>query len=170
MTASYGTPYDFIAFLAIFIHYYLTFISELLYLFQTFTDCIFNQYWYVKIPDETASYGMPLNFMTFFVNFAQNCWIFMSKLLYLHQTFMNYVFDVNMKKKITIKCQMWLQVIERSLILLRSLDIFIHYWRPFISEVLYLHQTFTDCMSIQYKYSDMLTCQMLLQVMEGSLV
>ena len=57
------------------------------------------------------------------------------------------------------KCQMWLQVMEHPLILLRFLGIFIHYWQPFMSEVLYLHQTFTDCMSNQYTHFDMLTCQ-----------
>ena len=30
-------------------------------------DCISNQYWYVKMPDVTANYGMPLNFITFFL-------------------------------------------------------------------------------------------------------
>ena len=58
------------------------------------------------------------------------------------------------------KSQMWLQALQRHLILLRFLGIFIHYWRPFMSEVLYLHQTFTDCMSRQYTHFDMLTYQM----------
>ena len=40
-------------------------------------------------------------------------------------------------------CRMWLQVMEH-------IDIFIHYWGPFMSEVFYLHQTFTDCMSVGY--------------------
>ena len=40
----------------------------------------------------TASYGKPLNFITFFANFAR---IFMFEVLYLHQTFINYVFDAN---------------------------------------------------------------------------
>ena len=31
--------------------------SEVLYLHQNFTDCISNQYRYVKMPDVTASYG-----------------------------------------------------------------------------------------------------------------
>ena len=43
-------------------------------------------------------------------------------------------------------------------------------WRPFISEILYLHQTFTDCISNQYTHFDMLTYQMKLQVTDGSLV
>ena len=39
----------------------------------------------------------------------------------------------------------------------------------FISEVMYLHQTFTDYMSNQYTHSDSSTYQMLLQVMERHL-
>ena len=34
------------------------------------------------------------------------------------------------------------------------LGIFIHYWRAFKSEVLYLHQTFADCMSQNLKLAD----------------
>ena len=44
--------------------------------------------------------------------------------------------------------------------LLHVLGIFKHYCRPFMSKVLYLHQTFTDCVSKQYINFDMLTCQM----------
>ena len=35
------------------------------FLHQTFTDCISNQYWYVKMPDVTASYGTLLDFITY---------------------------------------------------------------------------------------------------------
>ena len=41
-------------------------------------------------------------------------------------------------------CQMLLKAMERSSILLCFLGIFIQSWRAFMSEVLYLHQTFTD--------------------------
>ena len=47
VTVSYGMPFDFIAlFLGIFIHFVLLtiYMSELLYLHQTFTDCVPNQY------------------------------------------------------------------------------------------------------------------------------
>ena len=44
---------------------------------------------------------------------------------------------------------------KRSLILLHFLGISIHYWRPFMSEVLYLHQTFTDYVSNQYTHYNM---------------
>ena len=37
-----------------------------------FLICISNQYGYVKMSDVSASYGMPLLFITFFANFAQN--------------------------------------------------------------------------------------------------
>ena len=70
VTASYGTPFDFIAFLSIFIHYNWPFMSELLYLYQTFTNYVPNQYrWFVNMPDMTASYRMPLDFIG---NFAHN--------------------------------------------------------------------------------------------------
>ena len=36
-----------------------------------------------------------LIWLRFFSNFAQNWWIFMFEVLYLHQTFINCVFDVN---------------------------------------------------------------------------
>ena len=61
--------------------------SELLYFHQTFTYYISNQYVYVKMSNVAASYGMPLNFITFFLNLAQNCRILMSEVLNMHQTF-----------------------------------------------------------------------------------
>ena len=67
MTASYGTPFDFIAFFGCF-HTFL--MPELLYFHQTFTNCISNQYLYVEMPDVTASYGMPLSSITFFCEFC----------------------------------------------------------------------------------------------------
>ena len=39
------------------------------------------------------------------------------------------------------------------------LGIFIHYCRPLMSEVLYIHQTSTDCVSNQYTHIDILICQ-----------
>ena len=51
--------------LSIFIHFWRTFMSELLYLHQTFTDCVSNQYWYVKMSDMTSSYGTLLDFIAF---------------------------------------------------------------------------------------------------------
>ena len=41
-------------------------------------------------------------------------------------------------------CQTWPQVMECHFILLRFLSIFIYYHWPFLSELLYLLQTFTD--------------------------
>ena len=43
VTASYGALLDFIAFLGIFILYLRPFMSEILYLLQTSTDCMSNQ-------------------------------------------------------------------------------------------------------------------------------
>ena len=48
--------------------------------------------------------------------------------------------------------------------------IFIHYYWPFMSELLYPHQTFTGCISNQYTHFDILTWQMQLQIMEDSLL
>ena len=50
------------------------------------------------------------------------------------------------------------------------LGIFIHYWRQFMPEVLYLHQTFTECLFDYCTYFGMSICQAWLQVMEGSLI
>ena len=41
-------------------YYWRPFMSEVLYLCQTFTDCVFNQYWYVKMTDVTTIYGKSL--------------------------------------------------------------------------------------------------------------
>ena len=49
-------------------------------------------------------------------------------------------------------------------ILLLFLGIFIHEWQAFVSELLYLHKTFTSCMSYQYAHFGLSTCQMWLQV------
>ena len=65
---------------------------------------------------------------------------------YLHQTCTECVSDQHAHFDVLI-CQIWLQVMERHLILLYFLAIFIHNWRAFMSEVLYLHQSFTDCVS-----------------------
>ena len=46
------------------------------------------------------------------------------------------------------------------------LGIFTNYCRLFNSETLYLHQTFTGCVTNQYKSFSMSKCQMWLQVME----
>ena len=59
---------------------------------------------------------------------------------------------------------------ERLLILLRVLGIFIHLLRPFMSEPLYLHQTFTDCMSNYNTHVDMSVCQMEMQFMESFII
>ena len=43
--------------------------------------------------DVTASYEMPLNFITFFANFAHNWRSFMPEVLYLHQAFADCVYN-----------------------------------------------------------------------------
>ena len=67
----------------------------------------------------TPSYGRHFHFIVFFLCISIHSWRpFMSELLYLHQTFYD--------------CVSNLQVIERSLILLRFLCIFIHHWWSFL--------------------------------------
>ena len=53
--------------------------------------CLINThiYMYVNILDVTASYGMHIDLIEFFRNFAHNWRIFMPVGLYLHQTFSN---------------------------------------------------------------------------------
>ena len=47
---------------------------------------------------------------------------------------------------------------------------FVHNWRIFMSEVLYLQQTFIECVSNQYIHFNVSTCQIWLQVMEHHLI
>ena len=64
--------------------------SEVLFLHQTFTDCMsdqFTHFWYVNMPDVTASYETFLDY-NIFCEFSQS---FMSELLDFHQTFTDYV-------------------------------------------------------------------------------
>ena len=77
--------------------------SELLYFYQIFTI----QYCYVKMPDVTACYGMPLNFIRFFFEFC-------TKLTNIHVR--SALFSPNIHKLciwyqyehfIIIKCQIW---------------------------------------------------------------
>ena len=79
-------------FLDIFIHYWRSFMYKLLYFHQTFTDCgSYIDYWYVKIPDMTASLVTPFDFIAFLGLLIHYLGPFMSELLYLHQTFTDYM-------------------------------------------------------------------------------
>ena len=118
MTASF-----FIAFLGIFI--WRPFMSQLFYLHQTFTYCICNQYWYVKMPDVTASYRKPLNFMCFFE--------FGTKLTNIHvwsdlssPNFHILCILYEYKYFVIMKCQIWLHAMERLLILLCFFGLFLY--------------------------------------------
>ena len=55
-------PLILLRFLGIFIHFWQPFRSELLYFHHTFTDCLSNLFWYIKVPNVSTSYGMPLNY------------------------------------------------------------------------------------------------------------
>ena len=52
-------------FLGIFIHFWRPFGSEFFYLYQNFTYCLSNQYWYVKVPDVNESYVKSLILLRF---------------------------------------------------------------------------------------------------------
>ena len=90
---------------------------------------------------------------------------------YLHQTVTESVFNQYTHFDI-LTCQKWLQNMECPLILLRFLGILIHFWIPFmsLSLLLYLRQTFTDCVSNKYTNTYMSTYQMWLQVIECFLI
>ena len=83
----------------------------------------------------------------------------MSESLYLHQSFTKWVSNQYTYTDI-LTCQMSQQVMECILILFRSLRILHTIDEHFMSEVLYIDQTFTDLISNQYARFDMLTCQM----------
>ena len=38
-----------------------------LYVYQTYTDCVSNEFWYVNIPDRTVGHGIPYDFIVFFL-------------------------------------------------------------------------------------------------------
>ena len=71
------------------------------------------------MPDVTASYETPPDFIIYFLKIFIHKWRpFMFELLYHHKTFKNYVSDKYSYFDISIY-QMWLQVMEGLLILLR---------------------------------------------------
>ena len=75
---------------------------------------------------------------------------------FLYQTFIGSVFNQYTYFNMSIY-QICLQIMARHLILLRFLlGIFIHYYWLFMSELLNLHQNFTDCISNQCWYVKML--------------
>ena len=73
-----------------------------------------------------------------------------------------------------LTCQMWLHVLDCLLILLRFLGFFIHNWRAFMSEIFHFLNFLWFIKETpnhkKFSYVGMSTCQMWLQVMEGSLI
>ena len=59
------------------------------------------------MPDITASYGMPFDFIAFLGIFIYNWRALVTEVLYLHQTFAGYVPDECTHFGIST-CQMWL--------------------------------------------------------------
>ena len=135
-TASYGKSLDFIVFLG-YSHTFLTSIH------------IWIQMWL-----QVMKYVLIL--LIFFANFAQNWRIFMTLDLSssnIHKLFIGCEykhFDI-------IKYQMWQQVMERFLIFLHFLGIFVHIWSIVPSP------NFHRLCVFPYIYFDILTGQMHLQ-------
>ena len=73
VTASYGMPFDFIAFFGIFI-YNWRFISEVLYLHHIYFQrlCVWTIYtfWYVNMPNVTTGYGRFSDLIMFYREFS----------------------------------------------------------------------------------------------------
>ena len=59
-----------------------------------------------------------------------------------------------------LTCQIWLQLMEYPLVLLPILRIFMNDWGLFMSELLYLHQIFTEYVSNQFTRTDILYIDM----------
>ena len=128
LTVSYGTPFDIIAFLGILIHYWQSFMSELLYLHQSFTYCVSNQYANTNISTcQMWLYVMEcfLILLRFFANFAHNwrisCLKFciftkLSRIVSLISTHILICSHARLVGK--LKTKMWLQVVECPLIML----------------------------------------------------
>ena len=133
------------------------------------------------MPDVTACYGTSFDFITFFGYFHARCDFKLWNALWFYYVFLWILHKID--EYSCLKCSiftkhsykvylMWIKIfcynkmsgvteIYGTLLdFITFLDIFIHYWRPFLSEVLYIHQTFTDFISNQNTDFDMLTCQM----------
>ena len=61
VTASYGTPFDFISFFSVFIHYWRAFMIEVSYLHQTFTDYMFD--WYTSMPTRYGRFSYSIKIL-----------------------------------------------------------------------------------------------------------
>ena len=125
-------------------------IIELLYLNQTFTDCEISLHdtlkWWFKNSENL--YTLPyiwknerhlcLVIYTFTKLLQNGCLINIHILMYWYAR---------------CNCKLWKVPWFYCIF-------FMHYWRQFMSELLYLHQTFTDCLSNQYTNFNILTWQM----------
>ena len=67
--------------------------SKLLYIYQTFIDCVSVQYTYFDMSDMTKSNGTLFDIIAFLDIFIHNWRAFMFEVLYIHQTFTDYVSD-----------------------------------------------------------------------------
>ena len=68
VTGSYEKPLDIIAVFGYFYKWRPLFMSELLYLHQTFTDCACNSFTHFGMPNVTAGYGRFYDLIAFFGN------------------------------------------------------------------------------------------------------
>ena len=99
----------------------------------------------------------------FKIHFIHNWRLLISEALYLHQTFK----DTHI---VMSTCHMWLQIMERLLILPIFFRIFTYNWWPFMFEVSHLYYTSTNCVSNQYTHFCMSTCQKWLLVVNDLMI
>ena len=147
MTARYGTPFDFFSvfFLGIFIHFCQNICIStkfLLIVYLINSNVSKCQKWLQVMECLLILLHFFCDFCTKLTKIHVWCTLSSPKIHKLCIWIWN-----EYKHLIIIKCQMWLNVMGRSLNSLSFLGIVIHYWRPFMSELLYLNQTFTDFMS-----------------------
>ena len=120
--------------------------------------------------NDTASYGMPLDYITFFANYAQNRRIFMFEVYWkftINTSCIWFLININIwiYWHARCDCKLW-----NAPWFYCVFWVFSNFHTSLLSEVLYFHHIFTDCVSNQNTHFDMLTCQMYLQVTASSLV
>ena len=128
---------------------------------QTCKDSVFNQYTHLGMLKcqiwlqvmESSSF-----YCVFMIILTYNRWIFIFEVLNLLQTF-SYCVSNQATHFGMLTSQMWLQVMKRLSISLFFKGISTFNQQPFVSKVLYLHQTYTDSVSYQYTHFGMLTNQ-----------
>ena len=118
---------------------------------------LIHTFWYINMPDKAASYETSLDF---FANFYTLLLTTMhSDVSYLHTNIYRLCVS-SIHTFYILACQIWLQVIERHWYLLCFFWVF-----PYIiDDKKVLHQKCINYMFFGYKYFDITTSKMLLEV------